>query len=158
MNSDTVFDVPPGLQEVTITRHFAASAQRVFAAHVDPGLIPRWWGPRYLRTTVDRLDAVPGGQWRYVQVAEDGAVHAFHGFFNLVESARRIVATFEYEGTPGHVLLNDLRFDEIEGVTRLVQKSVYLSVADRDAMVAAGMSVGLEHSMQRLDELFATNK
>ena len=157
MNSETIFDVPPGLQEVTITRHFAASAQQVFAAHVDPELIPRWWGPRYLRTTVARLDAVPGGQWRYVQVAEDGAIHAFHGFFHLVEPARRIVATFEYEGTPGHVLLNDVRLDETDGVTRLVQKSVYLSVADRDAMVATGMSVGIEHSMQRLDELFATN-
>jgi uncharacterized protein YndB with AHSA1/START domain len=157
VNSETIFDVPPGLQEVTITRHFAASAQQVFAAHVDAQLLTRWWGPRYLRTTVDCLDAFPGGQWRYVQVAQDGAVHAFHGFFHLVEAPRRFVATFEYEGTPGQILLNDVRLDEFDGVTRLVQKSVYLSVADRDAMVATGMSVGIEHSMQRLDELFATN-
>lgn len=158
MNSETTFDVPPGLQEVTITRHFAASPSQVFAAHTDPDVIPRWWGPRYLMTTVDRLEAVPGGQWRYVQVAEDGAIHAFHGFFHLVEPARRLVATFEYESTPGHVILNDLRLDEVEGGTCLVQKSIYLSVAERDAMVAAGMSRGIEPSMQRLDEIFATNR
>jgi uncharacterized protein YndB with AHSA1/START domain len=155
MATDTTFDVPEGRQEIIITRRFAASARQVFAAHTDADLIPRWWGPRYLTTTVDRLDPVPGGKWRYVQVADDGATHAFHGYFHLVEPSRRLISTFEYEGTPGHVLLNDVLFQEHDGHTQLVQKSVYLSVAERDAMVLAGMRIGLEHSMERLDELFA---
>ena len=146
MTPETTFDVPASRQEVIITRLFRASAQRVFAAHTDAELIPRWWGPRYLTTTVDVLEATPGGQWRFVQT--------FHGYFHLVVSARRLVSTFEYEGTPGHVLLNDLRLDEESGQTRLVQKSIYLSVADRDAMVQGGMRDGLEQSMERLDELF----
>jgi uncharacterized protein YndB with AHSA1/START domain len=50
--------------------------------------------------------------------------------------------------------LNDLRLDEESGQTRLVQKSIYLSVADCDAMVQGGMRDGLEQSMERLDELF----
>ena len=154
MTHETTFDVPADRQEVIITRLFRASAQRVFAAHTDAELIPRWWGPRYLTTTVDVLEATPGGQWRFVQTAPDGDVHAFHGYFHLVVSARRLVSTFEYEGTPGHVLLNDLRLDEESGQTRLVQKSIYLSVADRDAMVQGGMRDGLEQSMERLDELF----
>lgn len=155
MTLETDFDVPVDRQEVVITRTFAASPERVFAAHTDPDLIPLWWGPRYLTTTVDRLDAVPGGAGRYVQTADDGAVHAFHGYFHLLESARRIVATFEYEGTPGHVEMNDLVLEARGDHTLLVQRSVFSSVRDRDDMVAAGMRTGLEDSMTRLDELLA---
>jgi uncharacterized protein YndB with AHSA1/START domain len=152
---ETNFDVPVDRQEVVITRTFAASPERVFAAHTDPNLIPLWRGPRYLTTTVDRLDAVPGGGWRYVQTADDGAVHAFHGYFHLVEPAQRIVANFEYEGTPGHVQMNDLVLEARGDHTLLMQRSVFSSVRDRDDMVAAGMKMGLEDSMTRLDELFA---
>jgi uncharacterized protein YndB with AHSA1/START domain len=152
---ETEIDVPVNRQEVIITRTFAASPERVFAAHTDPDLIPLWWGPRYLTTTVDRLDAEPGGGWRYVQRADDGTVHAFHGYFHLVEPARRIVATFEYEGAPGHVQMNDLVLEARGPHALLVQRSVFASVRDRDDMVAAGMRSGLEDSMTRLDELFA---
>ncbi len=155
MTFETDFDVPADRQEVVITRTFAASPEQVFAAHTDAQLIPLWWGPRYLTTMVDRLDAEPGGGWRYVQTAPDGAVHAFHGYFHLVEPARRIVATFEYEGAPGHVQMNDLVLEARGLNTVLVQRSVFASVSDRDAMVAAGMRTGLEDSMTRLDELFA---
>ena len=157
MTYETGFEVPPERQEVIITRLFGASPERVFAAHVDATLIPLWWGPRYLTTNVERLEARPGGQWRYIQRAADGAVHAFHGVFHLADAPRRLVTTFEYEGTPGQVLLNDVRFEAVTEGTRLIQKSVYLSVADRDAMVQAGMRGGLETSMERLDELFAAS-
>ena len=157
MTYETGFEVPPERQEVIITRLFAASRERVFAAHVDATLVPLWWGPRYLTTSVERLEARPGGQWRYIQRAADGALHAFHGVFHLVEASRRLVSTFEYEGTPGQVLLNDLHLEAVAEGTRLIQKSVYLSVGDRDAMVQAGMRSGLVTSMERLDELFAAS-
>ena len=157
MTYETGFEVPPERQEVIITRLFAASRERVFAAHVDATLVPLWWGPRYLTTSVERLEARPGGQWRYIQRAADGALHAFHGVFHLVEASRRLVTTFEYEGTSGQVLLNDLHLEAVTEGTRLIQKSVYLSVGDRDAMVQAGMRSGLVTSMERLDELFAAS-
>jgi uncharacterized protein YndB with AHSA1/START domain len=153
MNYQTHFDVPDGRGDLTITRRFASDARRVFAAHVDPELVVRWWGPRHLTTTVECLEARPGGRWRYVQTAPDGSVHAFHGYFHLVEDATRLVTTFEYEGTPGQVFLNDLRLSEAEGVTLLVQTSAYTRGADRDAMVAAGMRDGVLDSHERLDEL-----
>ena len=155
MTYETGFEVPPERQEVIITRLLAARPERVFAAHVDATLVPLWWGPRYLTTSVERLEARPGGQWRYVQRAADGAVHAFHGVFHLADAPRRLVTTFEYEGAPGRVLMNDVRLSAVAEGTRLIQTSVYLSVADRDAMVQGGMRSGLETSMERLDELFA---
>jgi uncharacterized protein YndB with AHSA1/START domain len=156
MAYETTFDVPAGRQEVTITRLFDATPHMRFAAHTNPALLPRWWGLRALETTVESLEPRPGGLWRFLQSALDGARHAFHGFFHLVEAPNRLVYTFEHEGTPGRVVLTDVRFDVAGSRARLVQKLVYLSVEDRDAMVAAGMQSGLEESMGRLDELFRT--
>ena len=38
----------------------------------------------------------------------------------------------------------------------MTSHSVFLSVADRDAMVEAGMGVGVEEGYNRLDELLPT--
>ncbi len=143
----------PGKQEVTFTRVFDASRERLFRAYTDPKLIPQWWGPRRLSTTIDKGDARPGGQWRYVHHDADGREHAFHGVYHDVVAPERIVQTFEYEGVPGHVSLDTVTFEERDGKTILRGLSVFQSIADRDGMVSAGMSSGLAESMDRLAEL-----
>ena len=70
----------------------------------------------------------------------------------------RIVDTFEFEGEPGHVLLESATFEEQDGKTKLTLQSVYQSVADRDGMIAAGMERGVVDSMDRLDELLVVLK
>ena len=147
--------VPSERREVRMSREFDAPRELVFRAYTDPDLIPRWWGPRYLTTTVDRMDVRPGGSWRFVQRAPDGTVHAFHGVYHLVEPPDRIVQTFEYEGERGHVLLETVTFEDLAGRTRLTTQSVYQSHEDRDGMVAAGMESGVVESMDRLEQLLA---
>jgi uncharacterized protein YndB with AHSA1/START domain len=75
-----------------------------------------------------------------------------------VASPERLVYTFEFEGTPGHVLLETETFAEYEGKTRLVNQSVFQSVADRDGMLQSGMEAGAIESRQRLVELLAKVK
>jgi uncharacterized protein YndB with AHSA1/START domain len=156
MAYETTFDAPPGRQEVTITRLFDATPAMLCAAHTEPALLPRWWGPLDLRTVVEHLEPLPGGRRHFVQTAADGTLHAFHGFFHLVEAPGRLVYTFEYAGMPDRVAPTDVRFEAVGQRARLVQKSVYLSVEDRDAMVASGPRPGLVESMERLDELLGT--
>lgn len=50
----------PGKQEFVITGVFDAPRDRVFEAYTDPDLIPQWWGPEGLATTVDKKDFRPG--------------------------------------------------------------------------------------------------
>ncbi len=57
----------PGKQEIVITQVFDAPRERVFKTCTDPTLIPQWWGPRSLTTTVDAMDVRAGGIWRFVQ-------------------------------------------------------------------------------------------
>jgi uncharacterized protein YndB with AHSA1/START domain len=144
-----------GKQEVSITRVFDAPRALVFKAFTDRNLKPQWWGPRRLTTTIDTMDAKPGGLWRYVQRDEGGNVYAFHGVYHEVRSPERIVNTFEFEGMPDHVSLETCTLEEIDGKTKMIGKSVYQTVEDRDGMLKSGMEEGVLETMDRLAELLA---
>ncbi len=143
----------PGKHDVTITRTFNAPRELVFRAHTDPSLIPLWWGPRRLTTTVDRMEVRPGGYWRFVQHDADGNEFAFHGAFHSIEPPYRVVQTFEWEGMPGHVSLDTLTLEERNGKTYLTSHSVFQSVEDRDGMLQSGMEEGVEDGYERIEEL-----
>lgn len=153
MVGKTTIVVEPGKQEVVVTRLFDAPRERLFKAMNDPKLIPEWWGPRYLTTTVDKLEAKDGGAWRLVQQGASGEKHAFHGVFHGVVAPERMVMTFEYEGEPGHVSLQTITLEDVGGKTLLREHTVFQSVADRDGMAQAGMEIGINDSMERLTEL-----
>ncbi len=140
-----------GKQEVIVTRIYDAPKNLLFKAHTDPGLIPQWWGPERFTTTIDKMEAKPGGQWRFVQRDKSGT-YAFHGVYHEI-SPDRIVGTFEFEGMPGHVSLDSVTFEEIGGKTKLVEKTVFQSVEDRDGMMKEGMEEGVYASMDRLTDL-----
>lgn len=144
----------PGKQEVVVTRVYNAPRNLLFKAHTDPELIPQWWGPARLKTAIDKLEAKPGGQWRFVQRDAAGSEYAFHGAYHEV-SPERIISTFEFEGMPGHPSLDVVTFDEINGKTKLTEKTVFLAVEDRDGMMQEGMEEGILESMDRLAELLA---
>jgi uncharacterized protein YndB with AHSA1/START domain len=151
----TTITAEPGLPYIDISREFDASRDLLFRAHTDPELLVRWLGPRDLTMTVDRFEARDGGTWRYVHRDPDGVEHGFHGVFHGTPSPDGIVQTFEYEGTPGHVSLDSITFEERGRRTLIAGRSVHQSVEARDAMLAAGMERGLNEGYDRLDELVA---
>ncbi|MFC6993258.1 SRPBCC family protein [Haladaptatus sp. GCM10025707] len=150
---ETNLTVEAGTHELSISRHFDAPRDRVFEANVNPEHIPKWWGPRRYTTEVETMDARPGGSWRFLNIDADGNEHAFHGVYHDVVPAERIVQTFEYEGAPGHVSMETATFEEVDGMTLLTVRSVFQSVADRDASVASGMEAGARETWDRLAEL-----
>jgi uncharacterized protein YndB with AHSA1/START domain len=151
----TEYTIEPGIQEMTITRVFDAPRELVFKVMTDPDLVPKWWGPRELSTVVDKMDLRPGGGWRFVQRDTAGNEYGFHGVYHLIDPPARVVQTFEFEGAPGHVVMETMTLEEFDGKTRLLQHSVFQTVADRDAMVQSGMEKGSTESMDRLAEILA---
>jgi uncharacterized protein YndB with AHSA1/START domain len=151
----TTFIAEPGKQEITIIREFDAPRDRVFKLFTNPKLLPQWWGPRRLTTVVDKMDVRPGGLWRFVQKDSSGMQYAVHGVYHEVSPPERMVYTFEFEGTPGNVLLETVTFEERDGKTIVTDKSVFQRVEDRDGMVVADMQAGSDESMERFAELLA---
>ena len=150
----TEYVIEPGKQEIIITRVFEASRELVYKAFTDPKIVAQWFGPREYTTTIDKMEARPGGLWRFVQRDQSGNEFAFHGVHHDIVAPERIIATFEFEGAPGHVLLQTVTFEP----TKMVEQLVYQSVADRDGMVAAGMQRGSDDSMDRLAEFLVNMK
>jgi uncharacterized protein YndB with AHSA1/START domain len=143
----------PSNQEIVMARVFNAPRELVFKAHTDPNLIPKWWGRRNYTTTVDKLDLRVGGAWRFVQRDADGNEYAFNGVYREIVSPERLSYTFEFEGMPGHVLVETLTFEEQDGKTRLTVTGLYQSAEDRDGMLQSGMEEGANESYDQLAEL-----
>jgi uncharacterized protein YndB with AHSA1/START domain len=143
----------PSDREVVITRIFNAPRELVFKASTDPDLIPQWWGPKRFATTVEKMDLNPGGVWRFIQRDKDGNQYAFNGVYREIVPPEREVHTFEFEGMPGHVILETSMFKEFEGKTKLTVTDLFQSVEDRDGMFRSGMKEGATESMDRLEEI-----
>lgn len=142
----------PGKQEIVMTRVFDAPREKLFKAFTDPKLIARWWGGTLYETMVDKMEPKSGGMWRFVQQDKNGNTHGFHGVYHEVTFPERIIQTFEYEGLPerGHVLLETIRFEEVNGQTTMIDLSVFQSVEDRDGMLQSGMEEGAAAAMDEL--------
>jgi uncharacterized protein YndB with AHSA1/START domain len=147
-----------GNHEIVITHMFDAPRDLVFKLYTNPEMIPQWWGPRRLTTKVDRMEVRPGGQWRFVQHDMDGKEYAFHGVYHEIKQLERTVSTFEWEGMPGHVLMETIVFDEVNGKTRVTDSSVFQSVEDRDGMLKQGMEEGSYESSERFAEILAKTR
>jgi uncharacterized protein YndB with AHSA1/START domain len=145
----------PSDREIVSERVFDAPRDRVFAAFTDPELIPQWWGPRDQTTIVDQMDVRPGGAWRFVIRDSDGAENGFRGTYREVSPPERIVQTFEWEGMPGHVLVETVMLEDLGGRTKMTNISLFHTTEERDGMLASGMESGMSESHDRLDELLA---
>ena len=153
-SNPTHITAPDGTPFIEVIREFDAPRDLVFRASTEPDLVARWLGPREMAMRVIEYDARPGGRYRYVHAAPDGAEYAFRGVFHTV-SEPLIIQTFEFEGAPGSVSLESTALDDIGGRTRMRHSAVFPSVAARDQALAAGMERGINDSMDRLAELLA---
>ncbi|HTH52019.1 MAG TPA: SRPBCC family protein [Pyrinomonadaceae bacterium] len=152
----TVITAEPGKQELFIDREFDATRELVFRAHTEPELYEQWVGPDDLTMTVERMEAVDGGSYRFVH-ERDGHKYTFHGVYHEVLSPERIIGTFEFDGLPekGHVIMGTTRFEDLGG-GRSRLESVFQSVADRDGMLQSGMERGVDDGYRKLDSLLPT--
>jgi len=144
----------PSEREIVSERIFDAPRERVFAAYTDPELIARWWGPRGTSTSVEQMDVRAGGVWRFViRNDSDGEQSAFKGVYREVVAPERIVQSFEWEGMPGHVVIETASFEALGERTRVRGVSLFHTTEERDGMLASGMEKGLSDSHNRLAEL-----
>ncbi len=152
-HAQPTLNVDAGRREVIFTGVLAAPRDLVFAVYTDPQLVPQWWGPRNLTTTVMQMDVRPGGAWRFVQRDAAGQEYAFHGVYRQVTPFEQLAYTFEFEGMPGHKLLETVTFAEQEGRTVLTVRDTFQTVADLEGMLQAGMEAGSLETYERLNEL-----
>lgn len=150
-----------GDREIVIARTFHAPARLVFDAWTKPELVRHWWAPRMLGDSIVSCDADVrvGGHYRYVVRSATGDEYAFSGRYSEVTPHARVAYTQMFEPTasgpgPGDAaLIVTVTFDEREGRTELVSRSLCPSKAVRDMILASGMEQGMRETMDQLEEL-----
>lgn len=144
----------PSEREIRVERIFNASRERVWQAMTTPELVAKWWG-RGNHVVVERMEVERGGHWRFVEHA-DGEQHGFEGRYAEVTPPERVVQTFEWDGMPGHVVLETVTLEDLgDGRTKMVNVSLFMLGQDRDGMMASGMEEGMAASYAALDRLLA---
>jgi uncharacterized protein YndB with AHSA1/START domain len=147
-----------GEREIVTERVFDAPRERVFQAFIDPELVPQWWGRRQDTTTVDKMDVREGGDWRFVTDGPDGTT-AFRGTYRVIDPPSKLEQTFEWEGMPGHVVVETATFEDLgDGRTKVSTLSRFDTTEERDGMMASGMEIGMGESYEQLDELLAKDE
>ena len=142
----------PTDREIHIVRIFNASRDRVWKAMTDPKLVAQWWC-RGNKLVIEKFEPTRGGHWRFVEHA-DGQEHGFEGRYAEVTPPERMSMTFEWDGMPGHVILETIVLEEIAADrTRMTTTSLFMTAADRDGMMSAGMETGMNESYAALDRV-----
>lgn len=139
---------------IIVERRFQAPPEAVYRAHVDPTLISRWmvgpdgWSmPEYIH------EAFPGGQIRYVWTNDQGERFSLTGEILELDPPHRIVHVERMhlpDPTPDNHIVTTFRAD-CAG-TLMVMTMELPDEATRAAIIATGMSDGMEDSYARLEE------
>lgn len=117
------------------------------------------------------MDVRPGGAYRIVMRAPDGAEYPMKGVFREVVKPERLVMTMDCSGHPAEwhdqvnpnrdkskahpslEILTTVTFEAEGSKTRLTVRQVLESKSIRDAMLKMGMTEGWSQSLERLTAL-----
>jgi uncharacterized protein YndB with AHSA1/START domain len=140
---------------VRVARVIRGTVDQVWRAHNDADLMKRWLlGPDGWSMPVCEIATAVGDTYRY-EWQRDGGDERFGFTGELLESVapHRSVTTEAMIGMDYQATLNELTLTPVEGGTLLSIVITYANAEQRDAVLATGMTDGMETSYQRLEGL-----
>jgi uncharacterized protein YndB with AHSA1/START domain len=140
---------------VRVARVIRGSVEQVWRAHTDAALMKRWLlGPDGWSMPVCDIATAVGDSYRY-EWQRDGGEERFGFTGELLESVEpyRMVTTESMIGMDYPATLNEMTLAEVEGGTLLSLVITYANAEQRDAVLATGMTDGMETSYRRLEGL-----
>ncbi len=141
--------------QVRISRIIRGPVDEVWRAHNDPDLMKQWLlGPDGWTMPVCEIATNVGDSYRYVWQPEGGGDgFGFTGELLESEPPHRSVTTEAMIGMDFPATLNELTLTPVESGTLLSLVITYANVEQRDAVLATGMTGGMETSYARLEHL-----
>ena len=77
-------------RELVITRVMNAPRELVFEAWTKPEHLINWWGPNGCKTTMQEVNIVPGGRWKFIMETPDGTKYPNEIVFHEIEPPARL--------------------------------------------------------------------
>jgi uncharacterized protein YndB with AHSA1/START domain len=141
-------------EELTITRMFNAPREVVFKAWTEPARLASWFGPRGLRTPLERIevDVRPGGRWQVWMVRGDSGdpgaeIHVGGEYREIVEPERLVFTCAMNFGDESIVTIS---LAEHGGKTEMTFHQTGLATAEE----RAGVHEGWASAFERLSDYF----
>src|SRR5680860_21103 len=141
--------------QVRVARVIRGTVDQVWRAHTDAALMKKWLlGPDGWSMPVCEVATTVGDRYRY-EWQRDGGDERFGFTGELLESDEpyRAVTTEAMIGMDFPATLNELTLTAVEGGTLLSLVVTYANAEQRDAVLATGMTGGMETSYRRLEGL-----
>lgn len=142
---------PTADREIVMSREFDAPRDLVFQAWTDPAHLDQWYGPDGFSLTIHEADIRPGGCRRFTMHGPDGTDYGNRIVYQEIVRPERLVYLHgeDVDDDPGafHVTV---RFDEVDGRTRMTQRILFNTAAQREGVVAFGAIELGKQTMGRL--------
>jgi uncharacterized protein YndB with AHSA1/START domain len=141
--------------QVRVARVIRGTLDQVWHAHNDADLMKKWLlGPDGWSMPVCEIATSVGERYRY-EWAPDGGGEGFGFTGELLESEQpfRAVTTEAMIGMDFPATTNELTLTPVEGGTLVSLVITYANAEMRDAVLATGMTDGMETSYARLESL-----
>ena len=143
-----------GKQELTIIREFELPVDLLFKAYEEAELVEQWMGTKVLK-----LENKKHGSYHFETTDPMGNKHNFNGTIHEFSANKKIIRTFEMEGSPFQVQLEFLEFEKItKDTSRLNMHVIYRSVEIRDQLLKLPFKQGINMAHNRIEELLSKGK
>ena len=147
--------------ELVLERVVDAPREKLFQGWTDPKLLPQWFAPAPLTTTVHELDVRPGGAFRAtMRDPNSGQEYPANGVYLEIVRNERLVTTDAFEAgwrpSKKPFMVAIITFEEAgPGKTKYTARAQHWTKEDRDMHEKMGFHQGWS---QCLDQLVALVK
>jgi len=144
---------------IVITRIFDAARQLVWRAITDPKHVAQWYGGQGFTNPVCEMDVRPGGLWRHIMQAPNGAQFTINCVFvEVVEPERLVWRTVKDEkrqpAPPAAV--HTITLEEYGKQTKWTLVARFDSLEDRDITARMGFGAMIGQGLERMAEYLKT--
>jgi uncharacterized protein YndB with AHSA1/START domain len=162
------------VRELVLERTINAPIEKVFKAFTDPKQLSQWFSPKQFTNPRCEVDLQVGGSRRIVMRSPTGEELLLEGTFREIVENKRIVVSDSLAKHPPewHAMVNQHRpnakgnlpdllctitFEDHKGQTKLTILYEFETAEDRNALVNCGMIDGWTQTLDKLEELLASN-
>jgi uncharacterized protein YndB with AHSA1/START domain len=140
-------------REIVIKRTLNAPRELVYKVWTEAEHIAKWWGPRAFTTTNKEMAVKVGGVWRF-NMHGMGMDFPNKVVYTKVEKNERLEYSHGDDEREHFKVI--VTFDDNNGKTDLTMRSIFPTVAERDAVVKEyGAIEGGNQTIDRLEEYLA---
>ena len=105
---------------LVIKRTFQAPADKLFKAWTTPTLMQEWFAPGDMTVPSLEADVREGGTYRITMLEAGGEKHTTYGTYKEVVPGKRLVYTWQWEGSEEETLVTIEFYSRSERTTELV--------------------------------------